>query len=146
MCCNSPEGIQAHHIVRKVLFPYSVFDLGNGISLCRECHGRVHAEFNGRPDLTQPLNAEHGDDQDEWAFLFGLLYDDATQRGLDEEEFYYLGDHILEFSFRVQGYLDLYELALSGQISRIRFVHEVWRSMPETWYTNFAPEMIRLNS
>ena len=59
----------------------AAFETGNGITLCRECHGRVHAEFNGRPDLNLPLGAEQGDDQGEWAFLFGLLRNDAIRRG-----------------------------------------------------------------
>ncbi len=95
VCCLSTQGIQAHHIIRKSLYPWSAFDTGNGITLCSECHQRVHADFNGRPNLAGPLNAEGGDDQDEWAFLFGLLRDDATSRSLNEDDFYFLNDHIL---------------------------------------------------
>lgn len=145
VCCNSSERIQAHHVIRKTLYPLGAFETGNGVTLCHECHCRVHAEFNGRPDLSLPLGAEQGDDQDEWAFLFGLLRDDAVQRGLDEDEFYHLGDHILEFSMRCQGYEELYEIAMRGEVSRIRFAHEIWRLMPQAWYTNFVSELVRLN-
>ena len=113
--------------------------------LFRSCHTRVHAEFNGRPDLSLPLGAEQGDDQDEWAFLFGLLFDDAVRRDLPQDEFYYLGDHIVEFSVQFQGYENLRELLRRGDMSRIKFAHEIWRAMPETFYANFASELIRLN-
>ncbi|WP_293194618.1 HNH endonuclease [Ottowia sp.] len=145
VCCESPRRIQAHHIIRKTLYPWGVFEIGNGITLCHECHRRVHAEFNGRPDLTLPLGAEQGDDQDEWSFLFGLLRDDAVQRGLDEDEFYHLGDHMLRFFVRCQGYDALHEWVMHGEMSRIRFAHEIWRSMPEAWYTNFGSQVVRLN-
>lgn len=145
VCCDSTEKIQAHHIIRKTLYPWGAYEMGNGITLCRECHKRVHAKFNGRPDLTLPLGAEQGDDQDEWSFLFGLLRDAAVRRGVDEDEFYYLGDHMLQFFVRCQGYDELHKLVMLGEMSRIRFAHEIWRSMPEAWYTNFVPEFVRLN-
>jgi hypothetical protein len=145
LCCEATDGIQAHHIIRKVTFPESAFDLGNGVTMCRACHARVHAEFNGRPDMSLPLGAEQGDDQDEWAFLFGLLYDDAFRRGLDEDEFYYLGDPAVMFSLGCQGHQHIYDLLVQGHISRIRFAHEIWRMMPEGWYTNVVAEIIRLN-
>ncbi|MGE0348366.1 HNH endonuclease [Hydrogenophaga sp.] len=145
LCCDSAERIQAHHIIRKTLYPGCAFDIGNGVTLCHECHGRVHAEFNRRPDLTLPLGAEQGDDQDEWAFLFGLLRDDAVLRGLDEDEFYYLGDHMLKFSVRCQGYEDFYDGVMRGEMSRIKFAHEIWRTMPQIWYTNLISELVSLN-
>jgi len=97
----------------------------------------VHAEFNRRPDLTLPLGAESGDDQDGWAFLFGLLVEDAVDRGLDQDEFYFIGDHMLRFFVKAQGYEDLYALVQSGELSRLRFAHEVWRGMPEDFYVSF---------
>ena len=145
VCCSATENIQAHHIVRKSLYPWAAFETGNGVTLCYECHHRVHAEFNGRPDLSLPLGAEQGDDQDEWAFLFGLLMDDANTRELDENEFYFLSDHTLEFFVRCQGYKRLHAMVKAGQITRIRFAHEIWRNMPEAWYTNCVSEIIRLN-
>lgn len=145
VCCHSSDRIQAHHVIRKTLYPQGAFDTGNGVTLCYECHRRVHAEFNGKPDLSLPLGAEQGDDQDEWTFLFGLLREDAARRGLAEDEFYHLGDHILEFSVRCQGYEEVYEMTMRGEMSRIRFAHEIWRLMPEAWYTNFVSELVRLN-
>lgn len=143
VCCESEEGIQAHHVVRKTLYPWGAVETGNGITLCRECHRRVHEKSNGRGDLSVPLG--EADDQDEWSFLFGLLYDDAKLRGLDQNEFYFLEDHMLNFFVRVQGYEDLHGMVMRGEISRIRFAHEIWRGMPEVWYKNFVAEVIRLN-
>lgn len=143
VCCKSSEGIEAHHIVRKTLYPWGATASGNGITLCGKCHKRVHEESNGRADLALPLS--EGDDQDEWAFLFGLLNDDAEARGLDKDEFYFLDDHMLRFFVRVQGYEHLYERAMRGECSRIRFAHAIWQRMPEAWYKNVVSEIIKLN-
>lgn len=121
------------------------FETGNGITLCRECHWRVHKKFNRHPDLSLPLGAEQGDDQDEWAFLFGLLLDDAVSRGLDQDEFYYFDDRMLKVFVNVQGHEELHDKVAQGEMSRIRFADEIWRSMPETWYTNFVAEVVRSN-
>jgi len=141
VCCASTEKIQAHHVIRRTVYPEAAFETGNGVTLCYECHGRVHAEVNGRADPSLPLGAEQGDNQDEWAFLFGMLQDDALQRGLDEDEFYYLGDHVLEFSVRYQGYEEFHEMVMRGEMSRIRFAHGIWRPMPEAWYTELASDL-----
>lgn len=144
VCCDAFEkGLQSHHVIRKSLFPWGAFELGNGITLCRSCHGKVHAEFNGRPTLALPLNAESGDDQDEWAFLFGLLHEDAQERQLDQDHFYFIGDHMLKFFMRCQGYESLYDAAINGKISRISYAHHVWTSMPELWYSNVTTGIFR---
>ena len=144
LCCESVEGIQAHHIIRRTRCPWGIFDLGNGVTLCPECHKRVHAEFNGRPDLSSPLGAEQGDDQNEWSFLFGLLRDDAIRRGLPEDEFYHFSDDFLKFSIAYQGYEQLYESVERNELSRLRFMHEIWRPMPEQFYANLASEVGRM--
>ncbi|MCE8027699.1 HNH endonuclease [Halomonas daqingensis] len=143
--CGSAQRVQAHHIIRKVLYPHGALETGNGISLCWPCHKQIHAEFNRRPNLSLPLGAEQGDDQDEWSYLFGLLKDDAQKRGLTQDEFYHLNDQMLAFFVSVQGYEQLLELVVEGTMSRIRFAHEVWRIMPEPFYSNFISEFVRLN-
>ena len=143
--CGSLKRVQAHHIVRKTLYPWGALETGNGISLCGDCHRKIHAQFNGRPDLALPLGAEQGDDQDEWSYLFGLLHDDARNRGIPEDEFYYFGDHMLRFFVKCQGYEAMLALVMSGRISRIRFAHEIWRSMPQQLYTNFITQLVQLN-
>jgi hypothetical protein len=143
VCCGSENHIQAHHIVRKTLYPLGAVETGNGITLCRECHGRVHEKSNGLADLSLPL--AEADDQDEWAFLFGLLLDDAKIRGLDQDEFYFFEDHMLRFFVNVQGYENMHEAVAQGEISRISFAHEIWQVMPESWCENFVSDAIRLN-
>lgn len=143
VCCESEEGIQAHHVVRKTLYPWGAVETGNGITLCRECHRRVHEKANGRGELSVPLG--EADDQDEWSFLFGLLLDDAKRRDIDQDEFYFLPDHMLRFFVNVQGGQDLHRMVMRGKISRIRFAHEIWRGMPEAWCTNFVAEVVKLN-
>lgn len=139
--CGVTEGIQAHHVMRRTLVPFAALELGNGISLCRACHRLVHARFNGRPDPALPMGAVQGDDQDEWSFLFGLLMDDATKRGLAHDELYYLSDAALRFSLAYQGYEPLLESVANAELSRLRFMHEIWRAMPEGFYVNLATEL-----
>lgn len=143
--CDATKRLQAHHIVRKTLFPWGAVELGNGITLCNPCHAIFHADFNGRPDLNQPLHAQGGDDQEEWAALFSMLYDDAVARQLDQDRFYFIGDHMCQFFKRCQGYENLYEAMRAGKISRISYAYRVWQSMPEQFYKSFVPQLIRLN-
>lgn len=143
--CESRYRIQAHHIFRKVVYPYGWFELGNGVTLCHDCHRILHAVFNGRPDLAEPINAKGGDDQDEIACLYGKLLEDADKRKLNHDEFYYIHDKMLQFFVAVQGYEEFYHLAQAGNISRLRMAHEIWRNMPEAWYTNVAQKIIELN-
>lgn len=142
--CSSTDRLQAHHIVRKTLYPWGAFDTGNGITLCHQCHRKIHERFNGRADLDSPLG--EGDDQDEWAFLFRLLLEDASTRGLNEDEFYYINDNMLKFFVNIQGYENLYHMVIQSKISRIRFANEIWSVMPEPWYENFCGELFRLNN
>ncbi len=143
LCCGTASRIQAHHVIRKVRCPWATLELGNGITLCLKCHKQVHAEFNQKPNVLSPLGAEQGDDQDEWAFLFGLLRDDCVARELEEEEFYYLSDTFLNFSISYQGYVELRDSVLYGHLSRIRFAHEIWRLMPERFYSDLGSDLLR---
>ena len=139
--CEQEDGIQAHHVMRRTLVPFAALELGNGISLCRPCHRLVHARFNRRPDAALPMGAAQGDDQDEWSFLFGMLMDDATKRGLAHDTLYFLSDELLLFSLAYQGYEPLLEAVADGELSRLRFMHEVWRAMPEHFYVDLASEL-----
>src|SRR6185369_7372099 len=54
--CDSTESISAHHIFRRTVFRSAEFQTGNGITLCSECHSKVHSEFNGRTLPGEPFN------------------------------------------------------------------------------------------
>lgn len=142
--CEATTGIQAHHIIRRTRLPAGALDAGNGITLCPDCHRWIHAESNRKADLTKPMGAAEGDDQDEWAFLFERLVEDANARGLGEEEFYHISDETLHFSATYQGYEDFLELVHRGTMSRVRFMHEIWRWAPQKFYTKLADDIFRL--
>jgi len=38
---RKPLNIQFHHIYPKYLFPWKMFELSNGVTLCFRCHRRV---------------------------------------------------------------------------------------------------------
>ncbi|MWV13733.1 HNH endonuclease [Pseudomonas sp. R-28-1W-6] len=141
LSCGSGEQVQAHHVFRKTIYPAGRFELGNGVALCRKCHWLLHAEFNGKPMADEPLNARGGDNQDEMAFLYGLLADKADERGLDHDEFYFISDEMLHFFNRWQGYDEFVERSCRSQLKK---AHEIWRNMPQQWYRQLADEMGRI--
>ena len=102
--CHSREQLSAHHICRKSFFGTAQFDTGNGITLCRECHREVHAGFNGRPDMSLPVDAQDGEKLASMERLYSILLDDAVERGLMCEDFYFLSDEVLSSYKRMQGY------------------------------------------
>lgn len=42
MYCGSIENLHAHHIKHKIDYPELAFDICNGITLCSDCHYKVH--------------------------------------------------------------------------------------------------------
>ena len=111
--------------------------------MCRFCHRKVHLDFNQKPNPYLPLGPSQGDDQNEWSFLFGMLMDDANRRNLPHNEFYYLSDEVLNFSVSYQGYTELLESVESGTLTRLRFMHEIWRAMPEPFYSDLAEAVLQ---
>jgi hypothetical protein len=100
--CHDTSGLSAHHIIRKSLIPEMQLEFGNGITLCRSCHREPHEAFNRRPDLTLPMDYEGGDNIDLAAALFYALGEDAKERGLLCDEYYYLSDSALRTFKRFQ--------------------------------------------
>lgn len=141
LVCGESKAVEAHHVFRKTIYPAGKFELGNGVSLCRSCHWKLHAQFNGKPKAGEPLNAQGGDDQDEMAFLYGLLADNADERGLDHDQFYFISDEMLSFFNQWQGYDEFVRVSCR---SRIRKAHEIWRNMPKEWYRHRADEFTRI--
>lgn len=128
--------------MRKTVAPLGSLELGNGIRLCIDCHKKVHAEFNGKPLPNEPLNSRGGDDQDEMAYLYGILYEDAQKRGVPQDEYYYISDDFLELINKYQGYETMVESIKESGISRLRLVHEIWRIMPLNWYTKMGEKLL----
>lgn len=102
--CHAQLGLSAHHICRKSFFGAAQFDTGNGITLCRSCHKEVHAGFNGRPDMSLPVDAQGGENITSMERLYSILLDDAVERELMCEDFYFLSDEVLDFLRNMQGY------------------------------------------
>jgi hypothetical protein len=104
--CHSRKRLSAHHICRKSLVPSAQFETGNGITLCSRCHREIHAGFNGRPDLSQPVDARGAEKLPHMERLYSILTDDAVARGLTREDFYFLSNKTLVCFKRMQGYSD----------------------------------------
>jgi hypothetical protein len=102
--CHSRKGLSAHHISRKCMFTGAEFETGNGLTLCRDCHKEVHQGFNGRPDLSLPVDAQGGEKLRLMERLYSILVDDAVDRGLMNDELYFLSDEVLQTFGRMQGY------------------------------------------
>jgi hypothetical protein len=102
--CHSRLRLSAHHICRKSLIAATQFETGNGITLCSNCHREMHEGFNGRPDLAQPVDAQGGEKLQKMERLYSILTDDAVERGLTHEEFYFLSDNTLASFKKMQGY------------------------------------------
>lgn len=102
--CHETKRLSAHHICRKSFLPAAQFQTGNGITLCRDCHRDTHLGFNGRPDLSLPVDAQGGEKLDRMERLYSILVDDAVERGMMCDEYYYLSDDVLEAFRRMQGY------------------------------------------
>lgn len=102
--CHSRRRLSAHHICRKSFLAEAQFQTGNGITLCNACHREMHEGFNGRPDLSLPVDAQNGEKLHRMERLYSILTDDAVERDLKQEDFYYLSDEVLACFKRMQGY------------------------------------------
>jgi hypothetical protein len=98
------------------------FLTGNGITLCYECHREVHAGFNGRPDLSLPMDAQGGEKIATMQRLYGALYEDAEDRGLERDDFYFVSDPVLGRFKALQGF----PRRTSFPGSRIRQAFLIW--------------------
>ena len=64
----------------------------------------MHRGFNARPDLTLPVDAQRGENLASMERLYSILTDDAVERGVMQEDFYYLSDEFLISLKRMQGF------------------------------------------
>jgi hypothetical protein len=120
--CSSPDGIAAHHIVRKCVLTEASLQVGNGITLCRICHKDPHEMFNRRPDFDLPMDAQGGEKIDLMTCYFYLLLADARERGLLCDRFYFLSDGVLQ-TFKG---LEEYE-SVDFPGTRVERAYLIWR-------------------
>jgi hypothetical protein len=102
--CHSRRRLSAHHICRKSFIDGAQFQTGNGITLCSACHREMHRGFNARPDLSLPVDTQGGEKLASMERLYSILTDDAVERGLMRDDFYFLTDELLTSFKRMQGY------------------------------------------
>jgi hypothetical protein len=100
--CHSRRKLAAHHICRKTFLPDANLQTGNGVTLCRECHRDIHRGFNGRPDFSLPMDAQGGEKIAYMERMYCILSNDAAERGMLRDEFYFLSDDVLARFKRLQ--------------------------------------------
>lgn len=136
--CHSTHRLSAHHICRKSYLVVGQFDTGNGITLCGECHKMPHEGFNGRPDLSLPMDAQGGEKIDVMWSLYIELLEDAKSRCTLREDLYFLSDAILNEFKRLQCYDASVEFP---GCSRLEKACLIWRQSPNA----ALPALMRAN-
>lgn len=127
--CGNPGRVEAHHIVRKTFFPGLRFETGNGITLCAEkCHRFVHRGFNGRPDMSLPMDAEGAERIEVITELFGHLVLAERRHHLVADEYYNLSDRALSVFRKFQSISP--ELEIPG--SRVEQAWRIWSQTPRS--------------
>jgi hypothetical protein len=106
--------------------PEAEFQTGNGATLCSACHREHHEQFNGRPDVRLPMDAQGGEQIERLALLYAMLYDDAVTRGMLRDDFYFLSDSVLAKFKMFQGFDPHLEFA--GY--RIEQARSIWNQSP----------------
>lgn len=139
--CSSTHGVQAHHIFRRSFYPYGWFQPGNGISLCVTCHRIPHEKFNRSPDLNLPVDAQGGDDLNNAFYYLDSLLNDANNKKLNHNDFYYIDEHMLLFFMQLQGCEHMADLLGSHKFSTLEIAHEIWRQSPP----NMIRELVKAN-
>lgn len=124
--CHSKKRLSAHHIIRKSLWKNLRFLTGNGITLCHICHKDPHAGFNGRPDLSLPMDAQGGEKIDLFTGYLGALVIDSNMRSLYQENYYFFDKHTLDSFKKIQGIPDAAKF--SGRC--IEQAYQIWNQTP----------------
>lgn len=126
--CKKHERLSAHHICRKSLLPEAKYMTGNGITLCDECHRHVHQGFNGKPDLSLPMDTQNGEKIETLTSLYKLLLDDAVKRCILSDKHYFLSDQVL-CKFKLFQSYDPYEYFPGVRLEQ---AYLIWNSAPLT--------------
>jgi hypothetical protein len=125
--CHSRRRLAAHHICRKSFLESARFDTGNGITLCPDCHRGVHGGFNGRPDLSLPMDAQGGEKIETMERLYSILATDAKERGILRDDFYFISDDVLGRFKMFQGFD--YFTPFPGY--RVEQAFHIWAQCPQ---------------
>jgi len=102
--CQKKKKLAAHHILRKSFLGAAQFQTGNGITLCKSCHGEAHEGFNRKANLRLPMDAQGGEKIELLTALFGALISNARSRNLLCDEFYFLSDQVLQAFKKFQSF------------------------------------------
>ncbi len=102
------------------------FQTGNGITLCSDCHKEVHESYNGKPDMSLPMDAQGGEGIEEIVSLFGCLLEDANEKNLLNDKYYYISDIALR-KFKIFQGIPLDE---SFPGSRLYQAYLIWNQSP----------------
>jgi hypothetical protein len=125
--CHGTRNLAAHHICRKTFLPEARFQTGNGITLCRDCHKELHQGFNGRPDLQLPMDAQNGEKIETLPRFYCILFQDACERGVISDDYYYLSPTVLAKFKMFQGFEPSDEF--TGY--RIEQAYYIWNECPQ---------------
>jgi hypothetical protein len=124
--CHSRHRLSAHHICRKSFLPEAKYQTGNGITLCWDCHRQTHQGFNGRPDLSTPMDLQGGEKIRIIERLYCILADDAKERGRLQDDLYFLSDQVLAKFKLLQGF----DWATPFPGSRVEQAYLIWAQAP----------------
>lgn len=125
--CGESQNLVAHHIARKVTYPISCFQTGNGITLCRSCHKEPHAGFNRCPDLSLLFDFQNGEKIELMMAYYGILMLDAQRSGQLSDDYYYLSDGLLRSFKSMQGFDHSHEFPGT----RLEQAYLIWRQCPK---------------
>lgn len=123
--CGDVERTAAHHICRKSFLAEARLLTGNGITLCGACHREVHAGFNGRPDLFEPMDAQGGEKIETLAYLYAELAEHQRRSTLPATYFFLSASVLAKFKmFQTYEFYDSFEGPPVAQAAAI------WRGAP----------------
>jgi hypothetical protein len=124
--CECKQNLAAHHIFRKSFLTKAQFEPGNGITLCRKCHKELHCGFNGRPNMTLPMDAQGGEKAEDISIMLEMLIIKSRQHPSLTEEWYYLSDSTLATIGLLQGL----DVTTRLDVSRVEHAYIVWNQAP----------------
>lgn len=134
--CGSVKQTAAHHICRKSFLAEARLLTGNGITLCGTCHREIHAGFNGRPDLSEPMDAQVGEKIEILAYLYAELAEHQRQTTLPATYFFLSASVLAKFKM-----FQTYDLNHPFEGPPVAQAAAIWRGAP----VSMVEALIRAN-